>query len=283
MDDLKTLTTALSVPEASAETVARSRRRLQDRMRRPARRPVGRLVPVLGLATAAAVAAAVVIVTGANTTDGRPASAREILLVAAASAERAPEGTGTYWHVIRKWDDTEIPQMESWTSRDGRRWSKGEPGDPPGVAVPDPAPLMLKGAEVGFDDLERLPSDPEALKARIAELKGRDSDMAVSQRRGDPVLSLIALISELPTPPEVRSAAFRALAATPGVESTGAVEGGQELLIPDPDGRKEIRMVVDPETARVTRTNYLLGDDGSLAGSQNFISLTTGWTDEAPR
>jgi hypothetical protein len=283
MDDLKTLTTALSVPEASAETVARSRRRLQDRMRRPARRPVGRLVPVLGLATAAAVAAAVVIVTGASTTDGRPASASEILLVAAASAERAPEGSGTYWHVIRRWDVPDTPPMESWTSRDGRRWSKGQPGDPPDAVVPEPLPLALKGAEVSIEDLEGLPTEPEALKAWIAERQGDPDDMSRSEQRGDPLFPLIALITELPTPPDVRSAAFRALAATPGLESKGAVEDGQALQIHDPDSDRTIEMIVDPETARVTRTNTLIGDDGSGAVSHGLISVTTGWSDQAPR
>ncbi|WP_188196974.1 CU044_5270 family protein [Nonomuraea sp. SYSU D8015] len=283
MDDLKALTAVLSKPEPSAEAVARSRSRLQDRMRRPVRRPFRRLVPVLGLTTAATVAAVVVIGTGATTTAGQPSSAREILLVAAASAERAPQGSGTYWHVRRQWQNTDIPQMESWTSRDGRRWSKGEPGAPPGAVVPDPVPLMLKGAEVSFEDLERLPSDPEALKARLAEREGRDSNMSESEQRGEPTFPLLALISELPTPPEVRSAAFQALATMPGVERTGTAEDGQELLIPDPDGRREIKLVVDPETARVTRTNFLIGDDGSVGWTNGFISVTTSWTDHAPQ
>lgn len=201
--------------------------------------------------------------------------------MAAVSAERTPEGSGAYWHVTRKWSNSDIPQEESWSGRDGGRWSKGEPGDPPDAVVTDPAPLTLKGAKVTFEDLDRLPTDPEALKARIDELPGGDSDMAASDQRS---FSLIALITELPAPSEVRSAAFRALATMPEVKRTGTVDDGEELLIADPDGEPEIKLVVDPDTARVMRTNYLLADDGSLAGDPaGFISVTTGWTDQSPQ
>lgn len=285
MDDLdNTLAALLAKPEPSAEAIDHSRGRLQDRMRgRRTGRRIGWLAPGLGLATAAAAAVAV-IATGVITPAGAPVSGREILLMAAASAERMPEGSGAYWHVTRQWSNPEMPREESWTGRDGRRWSKGEPGDSPDVAVTDPAPLMLKGAEVDFEDLEKLPADPEALKARIAELPGRDGDTAASEQRGDDVLSLVALITELPAPSEVRSAAFRALATMPEVTRTGTVDDGEELLIADPDGEPEIKLVVDPDTSRVIRTNYLLADDGSVAGGPDgFISVTTGWTDQPPQ
>ncbi|MFC7649126.1 hypothetical protein ACFQX6_58400 [Streptosporangium lutulentum] len=80
---------------------------------------------------------------------------------------------------------------------------------------------------MSFEELERLPTDPEALKAWIAERKGNENDMSPSEIQGDPTLTLFTLITELPAPAEVRSAAFRALAATPGVENVGAVEGGR--------------------------------------------------------
>jgi hypothetical protein len=282
MDDLNAIATLLTKPEPPAEAVTRSRGRLQDRMRGRARRRIGWLLPALTLATAAAAAVAM-LVAGVITPAGAPASGREVLLMAAVSAERTPQGSGTYWYVTREMRDVDIPRQESWTTRDGRRWSKGEPGDPPGVVVPDPDPLMLKGAEVSIEDLEKLPADPEALKVRLVGLQGRDSAMTASEQRGDPLFSLITLISELPTPPEVRSAAFRALATMPGVESTGAVEGGHELRFPYPDTTWEVKLVVDPETARVTRTNSLSGNDGSVLLSAGFIRVTTGWTDQPPR
>ncbi|GAB2458029.1 CU044_5270 family protein [Streptosporangium sandarakinum] len=287
-DDLTPLATLLARPEPPAEAITRSRGRLQARMRGRAPRRIGWLKPGFGLATVAAAAAAVaVLATGVTTPADTPATGREILLMAAVSAENAPQDSGTYWHVTRKGPWPDVSPMESWTIRDGRRWSKDEPGDPPGAVVPDPNPspdpFMLKGAMVGFEDLERLPADPEALKAWIAEIRGRDEDMTLSEQRGDPTRPLITLISELPTSPEVRSAAFRALAATPGVRDAGAMEDGRKLLIPDPDQKGEITLVVDPETARVARTNVLMGADGSATWSKGLISLTTGWTDQLPQ
>lgn len=281
MDDLNALATLLTKPDPPAEAITRSRGRLQDRMRGRARRRIGWLMPALTLAAAVAVVA--VLVTGVITPARAPTSGREVLLMAAVSAERTPQGSGTYWHVTREMRDVDFPRRESWITRDGRRWSVGDPGDPAGAVVADPAPLMLKGAEVSVEDLERLPADPEALKARLAGRQGRDSAMTVTEQRGDPLFSLVTLISELPTPPEVRSAAFRALATTPGVKSMGAVEGGQELRFPYADSEWEIKLVVDPETAQVTRTNYLSGNDGGVMLSTRFIWVTTGWTDQPPR
>nr|WP_206067957.1 CU044_5270 family protein [Nonomuraea sp. FMUSA5-5] len=273
----------LAKPEPSAEAITRSRGRLQDRMTRGrARRRRGRLLPVLGMAVAAAVAVAV-IVTSAAPPAATPISGRDVLLMAAASAEHIPQGTGTYWHITRTWQGPDAPEMqESWTTRDGHRWSRNEPYATPGAVVEDPAPFRLMGAKIGFEELEGLPSDPEELKERIAGLPRHDSAMISADRQGELVSPLITLITELPTPAPVRSAAFEALAATPGVENAGPVEGGQELLIPL-SGSVQIKMVVDPEAARVTRANILLTAEGGSAMSNSYISVATEWTDELPR
>ncbi|MEV0613538.1 CU044_5270 family protein [Nonomuraea sp. NPDC050404] len=284
MNDLEEIATLLAEPEPSAGAVARGRDRLQRRARTSrARRRAGWFVPSVALVAAGA-AAAVVFATGAPANDVVPATGKEVLLMAAVSAERTPRDSGTYWHVTRQWLKSGGPTMESWTRRDGKRWTKGVPGDPPDAVVPAPAwkTLSLKGAKVSFEDLERLPTDPEALKAWIAERRGNESDMSASELRGDPTFTLLALITDLPTPAEVRSAAFRALATTPGVENAGAVEGGQHLRLPDPDGGKGVELVVDPEKARVSRANLVIVDDGDTAWSDGFISVTTEWTDQLP-
>ncbi|QYC37689.1 hypothetical protein Nocox_00250 [Nonomuraea coxensis DSM 45129] len=279
MNDLDAVATLLAKPEPSAEAVARSRRRLQDRMTRGRAR---RRLPVLGMAVAAAVTAAV-IVTSVFQPATAPVSGRDVLLMAAASAEHTLQGRGTYWHITRTWqvpDGTNV--QESWTARDGRRWSRNESSATPDSAVEDPAPFRLMGAEIGFEELEGLPTEPEKLKERIAGLPRHDSAMLLADREGELVSPLITLITELPTPAQVRSAAFEALAATPGVRNAGPAEGGQELLIPL-SGEMEIRMVVDPETARVARANILLTAEGGAALSNSYISVTTEWTDELPR
>ncbi|WP_043625917.1 CU044_5270 family protein [Nonomuraea candida] len=283
MDDLNAVASLLAKPEPSTEAIARSRGRLQDRMTRGrARRRRGRLLPVLSMAVAAAAAVAV-IVTSVLSPAATPVSGKEVLLMAAASAEHIPQGAGTYWHVTRTWQGPDAPQMqESWTTRDGHRWSRNAPHATPGAVVEDPVPFRLMGAEIGFEELEGLPSDPEELKERIAGLPRHDSAMMSVDRQGELVSPLITLITELPTPAQVRSAAFEALAATPGVRNAGPVEGGQELLIPL-SGSLEIRMVVDPETARVARATMLLTAEGGAMMSSSYISVTTEWTDELPR
>ncbi|MEV5560911.1 CU044_5270 family protein [Nonomuraea wenchangensis] len=279
MDDLDAVATLLAKPEPPAEAVARSRERLRDRMTRGRAR---RRLPVLGMAVAAAMTAAV-IVTGVFQPATAPVSGRDVLLMAAASAEHIPQGTGTYWHVTRTWQVPDGPSVqESWTARDGRRWSRNEQYATPESVVEDPAPFRLMGAEIGFEELEGLPTDPEKLKERIAGLPRHDSSMLPADREGGLVSPLITLITELPTPAQVRSAAFEALATTPGVRNAGPVEGGQELLIPL-SGELEIRMVVDPETARVARANILLTAEGGAVLSKSYISVTTEWTDELPR
>lgn len=155
------------------------------------------------------------------------------------------------------------------------------PGHGDGVVRESSATFWLgpENAEVSVEDLEALPTDPEALRREVTR----------TQKGGSPgrydvaFLPLVSLIAELPAPAEVRSAAFRALAELPGVRRLGVAAGGEELMIPH--GDREIRLVVDPETSRVIRTNLLPTAEGGLAGANNglFIKLTTGWTDWLPQ
>ncbi|KAB8189192.1 hypothetical protein FH608_040865 [Nonomuraea phyllanthi] len=275
---------------AQAESTARARLLAAVREHEPHREP--RLGPRLGRRLVLAGALAVAIGAGVVVADDHPRVAlpgatpvpgRDVLLMAAASAEHIPQGTGTYWHIMRTWQGPDAPQMqESWTTRDGRHWSRNEPDAAPGAVVEDPASFRLMGAEIGFEELEGLPTDPEELKERIAELPQHDSAMFPGERQGELVSPLVTLITELPTPAQVRAAAFEALAATPGIKNAGPVEGGQALLIPL-SGSLEIRMVVDPEAARVARANILLTAEGGAAMSNSYVSVTTEWTDELPR
>ena len=298
MNDLELIRQLRSeVAETDPDTLTGARGHLLAVMaRKPAprrsRRPL--TMRITGLAAAAAVAAtAVVIVNGQAATPVKPpasagdvlplTSARNILLVAAASAERTPQGSGTYWHIKRESEDGRHVWGESWTTRDGQRWSRGEPGNGPGVVKEPSGTFWLgpadSGAEVSMEDLEALPTDPGALRQKVT-----------SMQKGDPadeldvaVLPLTSLIAELPAPAEVRSAAFRALAELPGVQRLGAVGGGEELLIQS--GKHERRLVIDPETSQVIRTSWLPTATGGSMGTNRglFIKLTTGWTDELPR
>ncbi|MEV5554854.1 CU044_5270 family protein [Nonomuraea wenchangensis] len=296
MNDLELIRQLRSeVAQTDPDTLTGARGHLLAAMaRQPAPRRSRRLLTmrVTGLAAAVALAATtVVIVTGQAATPVRPpvsagdvlplTSARNILLVAAASAERTPQGSGTYWHIKRESADGRHVWGESWTTRDGQRWSRGEPGDGSGVVKEPSGTFWLgpagSGAEVSMEDLEALPTDPEALRQKVTLMQQGDpaDELDVA------VLPLTSLIAELPAPAEVRSAAFRALAELPGVRRLGAVEGGEELLIQS--GRHERRLVVDPETSQVILTNYLPTATGGSMGTNRFIKLTTGWTDDLPR
>jgi hypothetical protein len=89
---------------------------------------------------------------------------------------------------------------------------------------------------------------------------------------------LISLVSTLPAPPEVRAAAFRAIAAYPGVESLGAVPGGQGLRLPE-DGR----LVVDPSTGLVSGTSvWVSGDGGVVTDPKSTTRINAEWTDTPP-
>ncbi|MEO3872622.1 CU044_5270 family protein [Nonomuraea sp. B12E4] len=282
------------VPESDPDALADARGRLlttMDRTSAPRRPRRPRTVRVTGLAAAAVAltaAVAVVIAPGPPAPVKPPASAgaalpltsaKNILLMAATSAERAPQDSGTYWHIKQESENGRLRE-ESWTTRDGRRWSRGMPGREPGVVKEDSATFWLgpENAEVGMEDLKALPTDPETLKQRLTETQkgGGPGELDIA------FLPLVSLIAELPAPADVRAAAFRALASLPNVQRLGAAEGGEALTIPD--GKWEIKLVVDPKTSRVTRSNLLPTADGGLSGAnKGFIKLTTGWTDQLPQ
>ncbi|MEV4569202.1 CU044_5270 family protein [Nonomuraea sp. NPDC049419] len=300
MDDLKLISELRAeVTETGPEALAGARGRLLAAMagtaapHRPqrARRPL--TVRVAGVAAAGlAAAAAVVVLTNQATVPAQPpvsagealplTSARNVLLVAAESAQRTPQGSGRYWHIKREKDTGGRVFEESWTTRDGRRWTRGSDDGAP-VVQADSGTFWIgpadSGTEVSVKDLEALPTDPQALRQKVTAMQHGDPSFGEDVA----LLPLASLVAELPAPADVRSAAFRALADLPGVQRVGTTEGGEELLIQR--GKYDARMVVDPETSRVTRTNWLPTATGGIAGANNghFIQLITEWTDELPR
>ena len=121
-----------------------------------------------------------------------------------------------------------------------------------------------------YQQTEHLPTNPAALAAWFARYTPpawtTDSSIAAS---------LIALEWLVPTPPLVRAAAFRALAALPIVTGLGPVPGGQGLLInqPDADGGRE-ELVIDPATA-------LIRSDSTSKATTTIEAAN--WTNQLPR
>ncbi|MFG1967453.1 CU044_5270 family protein [Nonomuraea sp. NPDC049028] len=291
MDELQTLATLLAAPE-SPQAAERSLRRIQQRMRRPSR-PSRRAWFAAGVSLAAAAAAAVVVVSGTAAPtaapNGPPPTAAQltaggILLAAATTAEREPEGSGAYWHVKTSYSGN---ALESWTARDGRTWWRGDKTAGKVVKLARSTPFRLGGLEVSFEQLQKLPAEPDALKTWISD--GLEhSDVKTSAGRLDAAgqarsvfSGLVSLVSQLPASPEVRAAAFRALASYPEVKNLGAVDGGEGLLIPFAES--PVQLVVDPATSQVRNTNFYVTTDGTEVTVQDKpVTIDTGWTDTLP-
>ncbi|WET78977.1 CU044_5270 family protein [Amycolatopsis sp. QT-25] len=297
MNDLDVLRTALVCDEPPQEVIDRSRHRLQNHLRGAStpRKRIGWLVAGSGTAVAAAVAAVLVLVPGpqaggpplAESPD--PAAARtvagqEILLAAAAVAERTPEGTGTYWHV-----HVTLPEVtyETWVKTDGSRWFRGAKSGNRVIAVVKPnqekpvSPFSLVGVDLTLEQLRGLPTNPDALTAWIAEALTHSTartsagPFTAADREYAAFLSLISLASTLPAPPAVRAAAFRALATYPGVQNLG----DQGLLLPD-----GLRFAVDPATGRVNGTSSFVDMDGALykVVDSPGAKITAEWVNDLP-
>lgn len=247
----------------------------------------------------AATAAAVVIGTGGSGGSGggsptvAPASlsGQQILLAAASTAEHAPTASGTYWHVRTVETNANgggRTALESWTRRDGRVWWKGGKTQGKVVKLVQPAPFRLGGPPVSFEQLQKLPADQAALKAWITAALKRYSAGA---KAGPPDAAtrnrlvfdgLVSLVAQLPAPPKVRAAAFRAIAAYPNVKNLGAVKGGRGLAVSFP-GARTANLVLDSKTARITDTDYFVSAEGAEVTNPGGITIAAGWTNVAPR
>jgi hypothetical protein len=284
-------------------------RDLRPAARRPRRLP--KRLAYLTAALAAVAVAAVVVGTGVLGHSKTPvASGQQILLAAATTVENTPEGTGAYWYVnvvsIGS-RNGESWQEETWTGRDGRTWSRSTWQNPAAasatpsafpntaadgkvVEVRPPNPLRLGGAKVTIEQLQALPTDPAALQASISELV-RDSDIRTSagkltdaEREQGVFEGLVSLVSQLPAPPKIRGAALRAIAAYPNVTSLGAVDGGQGLLVSFYPGEPPARLVIDPTTGQLRRTNVLVMTyGGTMTSDGGVFAVTAEWTDALPR
>ena len=295
MDDLKMIGTLLTVPGPSEDVVDRGRRQLAATMHGAARGYRARtrwLAAGTGLTAAAAAAAALVLGTVApDTPAGHPSAAapaaRQILLAAASSAERASAGSGIYWHVTTQFSDSPSDRWQTWTLRDGQTWwTKGSQ-----VLRGSRQPFYLAGKGLSFAQLQDLPTGPAALKAWIIhnaiEHGGKGGPFgrrAPSKTMEQEVIftSLAALVTDLPVPSALRAAAFRVMASFPGVRSLGPVPGGQGLLIPL--GGQPARIVVDPATSRVRDTNFFVSEGAQVSTqSPTTATVTAGWTNHLPK
>jgi hypothetical protein len=314
-DDLRALGVLLAKPDPSSQTVERGRRQLQQAILRPASRRRAmtgpsrrrRLAAGAGLTAAAAAAAAVALVPGGplNTAPVRM-SATQVLLAAATAAAAQPS-SGTYWHVKEVYDNYQPAfghphgtwtwtryTQETWTNRDGAFWVPDSAAGTGVVPLGGPGGFSVASSDLTFSQLQRLPESPAALKAWITHSFEHPAYVqfgipTASVLPGYVLTTLVRLLTDMPVPPAVRAAAFRALASMPNVKSLGPADGGQALLItgpppainhlgvklprgPVPAGDTEL--IIDTTTAQVR----------SIMTSQSTETIITeGWTNQMPQ
>ncbi|MBO3749833.1 hypothetical protein J5X84_27445 [Streptosporangiaceae bacterium NEAU-GS5] len=249
MDDLELVRDLYGRPTTDPHAQSRVWRRLATRRRR--RRLPWLVVPVL-----AAVLAVVFVV-------GRPpALGRQILLSAATTA--ASGQSGTYWHVSKLYDGGRATEL--WVTRRGGAWI-AERGQVTRVTVP----FTVAGRAMTYQQIQDLPSDPGALRERVAALLPAGSQGLLAD-------AISGLLWTKPSPPAVRAAAYRALADLPEVRYLGAradarSRPGEAFSFELPSGVQRT-LIIDPATSQVLSST----DSGGRAE----IVLDAGWTDRGP-
>ncbi|XVQ10729.1 CU044_5270 family protein [Spirillospora sp. CA-255316] len=161
--------------------------------------------------------------------------------------------------------------------------------------------VPIAGADPSFADLEKLPTDPAALRAlaqKRALSDGADRGLHADNervRQSFAARKLIDLLTTAPVSPAVRAAAFRALAEMPVVKSEGtAVDGlGRKgvafsIVTPYANSTSGSRLIIDPSSSQVLSVheiNTIKGGQGRgvPAKERTTLYLGGGWTDEAPR
>jgi hypothetical protein len=319
MDELDLLRSALTKPEPSEDVVSRHRQELQRLIGHPSRARARRRrwwVAGIGLAAAVAagaVTAVLVMAPGtAHTRNGAPRrsaamthhpaarkqakqTAQQILLTAAASALRAPAGSGTYWYVRARWaygGTNKLYLAESWTKRDGQTWIRNLKTGERVFKLPRPpfsfGPFFLGGRGLTFGQLQKLPARPGALTRWIVNNAARHGGKtggrspSNARTREDIFDSLTSLLDELPATPRVRAAAFRSLAALPGVTSLGQVGGGQGVRFTLLGGERAT-LIIDPSTGQIRATNFFVDNQGAEYWQQLPNATITGrWTNTLP-
>ncbi|MEV4116343.1 CU044_5270 family protein [Nonomuraea sp. NPDC049695] len=169
-----------------------------------------------------------------------------------------------------------------WKVEDGRfSMSEGESRLTP---VKEGGAFRLAGEDLTLEQVKALPTDPAALKERVLQAVragvGEESFVA----DGLPI-TLASLLYELPASPDVRAAAYRALADLPTVtveEDAKDPRGRAGVAVTFPiqhDKPTRGRLIVDPSTSMVL--SYEVTHTSGM-GQKTEVVLAAGWTDTKP-
>ncbi|MFD1547806.1 CU044_5270 family protein [Nonomuraea guangzhouensis] len=285
MDELSSIRELYGEPPADPALKARVRERLEAE-RRPSSRKSWLFswrAAVGGLAAAVAVAAVVALVsprTAGQT--GSVVSGRSILLAAATTAASGPAGKGTYWHIEKLHDGTKVTDL--WATRDGKAWTGERPAGRSAKVVVfsgRKAPFSMAGKDLTFEQIQRLPTDPAALKEWVVGMLPAGS--------GDGVLAdaVSGLLWSKPSPPGVRAAAYRLLGDLPNVHYLGRSTdqrgrtGDAFAFELDGEPAVERTLIIDVASSQVLSCT---DDAGAYGGGRqrSEVVLVAGWTDKGP-
>ena len=213
----------------------------------------------------------------------------------------------------RSWAVTTVEEPRFPSSRDRAAWRTAGspsllPGAPPDTTPPKPSvndshvpPSFLVGGEsLTIDQLQRLPSHPDRLAARLRAGVQEQLEI-IAGKPGTTGPSAEALLFHaaadllnLPVTPEVRAAAFEVMAGVDGARLLGRVEDpagrrGTGVGFPESPGAQRV-FIVDEATATLMATELVANDPARFevrapAGS-TILSITwleIGWTDRLGR
>ncbi|MFI6061280.1 CU044_5270 family protein [Streptomyces sp. NPDC051286] len=140
--------------------------------------------------------------------------------------------------------------------------------------------------------LATLPTDEQALRKRLFALADKDYNAPEKILDRIVVDTAVQLATTLPSTPALRAAAYRLLAAEPGVRSLGDVKDhtgrtGYAVALPSPyEPAPELRLIFDKSTGMPlgTETVATRGGDGVSKGELlDYTTITSmKWTEAAP-
>ncbi|MFC7719412.1 hypothetical protein [Nonomuraea recticatena] len=193
----------------------------------------------------------------AQTRDRRGES---VLLAAAGVVETRPATKGAYWHVKRVLNGSDVRHL--WVARDGRAWTSQGAGRP--VPFTGKGPFTMDGHELTIAQIEALPDEVGPLLAKVHAILG---DVSEDEREGVVADAITGLLWSKPAPPDVRAAAYRALAGLSNVRYLGKGTFSYDVR----GVRREL--VIDRRSGQVLR---------ATTGQATEAVLEAGWTDVKP-
>ncbi|MFC5151253.1 CU044_5270 family protein [Streptomyces amakusaensis] len=158
--------------------------------------------------------------------------------------------------------------------------------DAPGGAT-DTMPM----GDLEIAELRALPTDDKALRERLHELVDAEYNAPPDTLRRLVAAKALEIAVGMPATPGLRAAAYRLLAAEPGVRSLGGTEDrsgrrGDGVAIPDQEAGTEQRIVLDRRTGAPLGTLTAATRDGHGRVKGEIIEYTTmvgqSWTDTPP-